>query len=118
MKVSDQEHEDAVASAVNRCTATPLAFILPDPENPNLVLSMWTVKESGNFWADQVLGLTYAEDLIRRSQEYAKHTGVQVAGRLVLEGVMGEIVRKGTVGPIELGFLSRIAMAAMVGALN
>jgi hypothetical protein len=114
----EQQIDAAAAVSVTRCQSNPLPFIVPDPDNPHLVLSMWTVTESGDYCSDFVTGITFAEDLLQRSKQLSKQFGTAAVGRLLIAAVLQEIVRKGKVGPIERSFLERIAMAASAASFN
>jgi hypothetical protein len=108
----DAAIEAACEAAVARCESK-LPFVELDPDNPDCPLSAWTVTESGDCDADMATGVVYAEALIQRSKQLGSLTG-----RMALEAVLQEIVRKGKVGPIEMGFLGRVAMAAIVASQN
>jgi hypothetical protein len=108
----DATIEAACEVAEAEC-ASRLPFVEIDPENPDCPLSVWTVTESGNHDADMATGVVYADVLARRCKQLGS-----LMGRVVLEGVLQEIVRKGKVGPIEQGFLGRVAMAAIVASQN
>jgi hypothetical protein len=114
----DQRFEAAVNAAVRCCQARPLPFVVPDPDDRNRCLSLWTVTETGSDLADRIMGLTFAEDLLQRAKELSKRTGVPSIAQAVLQDVLSEMIRKSHVGPIEEGFIWRIAKAAMAGSLN
>jgi hypothetical protein len=111
--MSGKTIEAASNAAVDRCNGQVLPFVELDPDNPDMPGSAWTVSETGDRDADIATGLVYAEALIQRS----KGQGT-LLGRLALEAVLQEIVRKNRLGPIEQGFLGRIAMAAIVASQN
>lgn len=115
---ADLQFHAAVDAAVTRCKAKPMPFLVPDPDDPQLVLSMWSVTETGDFQADEIMGLAYAEDLIQRAKELSRQYENPVVGRVVIEAVLHEIVRKGKVGPIEQGFLARFVMAVIAASFN
>jgi hypothetical protein len=116
--MNDIATNKAVDVAVKECERRPLPFVVPDPEDPNRCLSLWTVTETGDDVADRILGIAYAEDLVQRSKIFARQTGVPSIAQVVLQDVLGEMIRKGKVGPIEEGFIWRIAKAPMVGTFN
>jgi hypothetical protein len=108
----DAAIEIACEIAGARC-ASILPFVELDPDNPDCPRSAWSVHETGDVEADIAAGVVYAEALLQR----LKPLGSTV-GRGALECVLQEMVRKGKVGPIEVGFLGRIAMAAVVASHN
>src|ERR1700723_1015399 len=95
----------AADAARKECECRPLPFVVPDPEDPNRCLSLWTVTETGDDLADQIMGLGYAEDLLQRAKQLSRQFENPAAGRIVIEAVVHEIVRSGKIGPIEQGFL-------------
>jgi hypothetical protein len=115
---SDQQFEAAVNAAVIRCQAKPLPFVVPDPEDPNRCLSLWTVTETGDDLADRIMGLTFAEELMQRAKEFSKQAGVPSIAQVVLQDILAEMISKGRVGPVEQGFIWRIARAAMAGSFH
>ncbi|WP_213030848.1 hypothetical protein, partial [Acinetobacter baumannii] len=66
------------------------------------------VTETGDNEADVTRGLGYEEAPIQHSKRFGSFLG-----RGALEAVLQEVVLRGKVGPIEQGFLGRIAMAAI-----
>jgi hypothetical protein len=109
---SDTVIDAACEAATARCQTT-LPFVDLDPDNPDCPRSTWTVKETGSYYADLATGVVYAEALIDRSKQLGS-----LMGRMALEAVLQEIVRKGYYGPIEQGFLGRFAMSAIVATHN
>ena len=103
----------AAEAASQRCDGKPLQFVEVDPGNPDCLLSVWKVLETGDSITDIGTGLVYAEGLIQRAKQFDAEMG-----RFMLESVLHEIVRKGRVGPIEQGFIGRLAMAAITASLN
>jgi hypothetical protein len=113
-KSYDDQLHAAVEIAVARCNSTThLPFVELDPDNAEFPRSAWTVTETGDFAADVVTGLAYADLLIRRAKMCSSPLG-----RLMIEAVLQDLVRKGKVGPIEQGFLGRVVMAAIVASQN
>jgi hypothetical protein len=110
--MADDVNGSACEAAVNRCEAK-FPFVELDPDNADCPLSAWSVRETGDVGADIVTGVEYAETLLRRS----KDSGPLMV-RMALQAVLEDMVKKGAVGPIEHGFLFRIAMAAAVGSQN
>ncbi|MDH6259035.1 hypothetical protein [Bradyrhizobium sp. BR13661] len=105
--------QDHVAAAIARCESKPLPFVELDPDNRDIPRSAWSVTETGDYEADVTRGLVYAEALIQHSKRFGSFLG-----RGALEAVLQEVVLRGKVGPIEQGFLGRIAMAAIVASQN
>lgn len=104
---------DAACEAATARCQTTLPFVELDPDNPDCPRSVWTVKETGSYYADLATGIVYAEALVDRSKQLGTLTG-----RMALEAVLQAIVQKGYFGPIEQGFLGRFAMSAIVATQN
>lgn len=97
-----------------RCTNGPLPFVKFDPNNLEVIISAWDVTESGDQEKDLTLGLFYAELLVRLSKTArGNFDPFQLIGEVLVA-----IANKGNPGPVEHGFLSRIAMFAHAGSLN
>ncbi len=107
MNTNDSAIDAACEAAEAQC-AVRLPFVEIDPENPDIPLSVWSVTESGDFFADSSRGIVYADALIRRSKQFDP-----LIGRGAIEAVLTEIIEKGHAGPIERGFVFRIAVVAM-----
>jgi hypothetical protein len=92
----------------------PLPFVRVDADNPDEIASFWEVADSGDEWDDLSRGLFYAELLVHRAKTVR---GNFDPFRMIHEVTLA-IARKGNPGPIERGFLARIAMLAQVASLN
>lgn len=92
----------------------PLPFVRFDPDDPGVVLCAWDVTESGNYAKDLTYGVFCAEWLVHCT----KNVRLNCDPFLVISEVLVAISQKGNPGPIEVGFLSRIAMLAHAAALN
>lgn len=103
----------AVGAAVDQCNASPLPFVELDPGNPDCPRSAWTVKETGDQDTDLMTGFVYAQALIECSKRIPRPVGI-----MAIEAVVSEIVKKGHLGPIERGFIGRLAMAVMAASQN
>ena len=97
-----------------QCANGPLPFVKFDPNNPEAIVSFWDVTGSGDRAKDLTLGLFYAELLVDRSKTVrGNFDPFQMIGEVLIA-----IAKKSDPGPIEVGFLSRIAMFAHAGSLN
>lgn len=76
--------------------------------------SAWDVAESCDEIDDLARGVCYAQLLVHR----AKTTRCNFDPYQVIEQVLLGIVARGNTGPIERGFLARIAMLALAASLN
>jgi hypothetical protein len=103
----------AAEAASKRCDGKPLELVEIDPGNPDCLLSVWKVFETGDSIADIGTGLVYGEALIQKAKQFDTEMG-----RFMLEAVVHEIIRQGRVGPIERGFVGRIMMAAITALRN
>jgi hypothetical protein len=112
MNANDAAIDAATEAAEAQCESR-LPFVELDPENPDMPLAVWSVTESGDHDADSATGIVYADALLRRSKQHDP-----LIGREALMAVLTAIVDKGRAGPIERGFLYRIAVVAMAGSQN
>jgi hypothetical protein len=92
----------------------PLPFVRVDPNNPQVITSLWDVTASGDEFEDAARGCMFAELLIWRAKNW-RGAGDPFQ---VISDVMMAIAKKGDPGAIERGFFSRIAMLALAASLN
>ena len=91
-----------------------MPFIRFDPNNPGIITCFWDVTGSGDPARDLTIGVYYAELLVLRSKTArGNFDPFQMIGEVLIA-----IAKKGDPGPIEVGFLSCIAMFAHAGSLN
>jgi hypothetical protein len=91
----------------------PCARYLPVKErgkrNP---IDWWDIAETGNPALDGLIGKALGGQLVRRA------VGEELKPRHWLRFVMVDMIKKGRVGPIEMGLLDAVEKAARAGALN
>lgn len=73
-------------------------------------LTFWAVTRTGHSHIDVQLGRLYAEEAVRRSRK--------LGYPLFIGCALGSIAESGTVGDVEMGFITRISELAMAGSLN
>jgi hypothetical protein len=77
--------------------------------------SLWNPLISGDPELDRVVGHSYAADVIATSRALAHHYP-ECPNFLGL--VLGSMIARGSIGPVEIGFLDRVARSANAGVLN
>ncbi len=80
-----------------------LPFVAPG--SPSRPLDFWHVRSTGDYGQDNTLGRQFARAAIRHMQDHHDLT--------LLSSVMADIVRRGKVTGIEVGFADEIASHLM-----
>ena len=80
-----------------------LPFVAPG--SPNHPLDFWRVRSTGDYDQDTILGRQFARAAIKHMQDHHDLT--------LLSSVMADIIRRGKVTSIEVGFADEIASHLM-----
>lgn len=87
----------------------PVAFVTISDDG-STVLSFWSIEETGDNEIDKQRGINFGEMALKISRDPQMQVFVAM--------VLGEMVERGRMGPIEAGFIIKISRSALAGALN
>jgi hypothetical protein len=114
MSPEQAERSNAIwAELVSRIDG-PLPFVRVDPNDPQVIESLWHVSASGNEAEDAMRGVMYAQLLLHRAKNWR---GGGDPAQAIAEICMA-IAKKGNPSAVEFGFFCRASQLALAAALN